>query len=119
VSAVKRGTTFKFTLGTPATVRIKIALKRRGVRVGKRCRAPSPKLTRGKHRKRCTFIQTKGTLTRHGLQGAARVPFSGRIGRRALKPGRYRATATGTDAAGHKSANSVVAFRIVLAKRGH
>jgi hypothetical protein len=118
VSAVKRGTTFKFTLGTPATVRIKIALKRRGVRVGKRCRAPSPKLTKGRHRKPCTFFQTKGTLTRHNQSGNVRVPFSGRIGRKALKPGSYRATATATDSAGHKSANGVVNFRIVLGRRG-
>jgi hypothetical protein len=118
VSAVKRGTTFRFTLGTPATVRIKIALRRRGVRVGKRCRAQSRRLTKGKRRKRCTFFQTKGALVRHGLQGNARVPFSGRIGRKALKIGRYRATATATDAAGHKSAGSSVTFRIVSRRHG-
>jgi hypothetical protein len=40
-----------------------------------------------------------GTLTRQrGRTGANRVPFSGRIGRRALAIGRYRATLTATGA---------------------
>ena len=117
VSAVKHGTTFRLTLGTPATLRIKIALKTRGVRVGKRCHAATRRLTRGKRRRSCTLYRSKGTLVRHGLVGAARLPFSGRIGRKALKPGRYRATGIATDSAGHTSTKSNVTFRVVLAKR--
>jgi hypothetical protein len=42
-----------------------------------------------------------GTLRRaHRGTGAVSIAFSGRIGRRALKPGRYTATITATNAAG-------------------
>jgi hypothetical protein len=41
------------------------------------------------------------------------VPFSGRLGRRALKPGRYRAVIAATDAAGNKSSTVTLTFRIV------
>jgi hypothetical protein len=46
------------------------------------------------------------TLTRSGKIGA-------NSGRRALRPGRYRATIVATDAAGNRSAPKVVRFRVV------
>ncbi len=77
--------------------------------MGRTCRAP----TRSNRRKRrCTRYVTVGTLKRRGLQGVNRVVFTGRIGRRALKPGSYRATATAKDAAGNVSRPSVAAFTI-------
>jgi hypothetical protein len=42
-----------------------------------------------------------GTLTRANLpNGADRIAFSGRIGKRALKPGAYRATLSARNAKG-------------------
>jgi hypothetical protein len=41
------------------------------------------------------------------------LKFSGRIGRRALRPGSYRATITATDAAGNKSRPKTLSFKIV------
>jgi hypothetical protein len=41
------------------------------------------------------------------------VRFSGRIGRRALRPGRYRLAVRAVDAAGNRSAARSAAFRIV------
>ena len=55
---------------------------------------------------------TVGTLKRRGLQGVNRVVFTGRIGRRALRPGSYRAIATAKDAAGNASAPSAASFTI-------
>jgi hypothetical protein len=41
------------------------------------------------------------------------VRFSGRIGKRSLKPGRYVATLRATDLAGRVSAGRTVAFTIL------
>jgi hypothetical protein len=54
-----------------------------------------------------------GTLSRAGKQGANSHRFSGRIGRRALRPARYRASLTATDKAGNRSSVRRVRFRIV------
>ena|SRR5215212_5231376 len=54
-----------------------------------------------------------GTLSRNGSAGANRTRFTGRIGRRALRPGRYRAVITATDTAGNRSARAFARFRVV------
>ena len=46
------------------------------------------------------------------LQGANKVVFTGRIGRRALAPSSYRATVTAKDAAGNVSKPSTASFTI-------
>jgi PKD domain len=106
----KRGTEFRFTLSEPAQVRIAIQRARPGRRVGARCRRPN---RANRKRRKCTRYQARGALVRASAQGANRVAFSGRIGRRALKRGRYRATVTATDAAGNVSSPERVSFRIV------
>jgi hypothetical protein len=57
--------------------------------------------------------RTVGTLRRSGLEGPNRIRFTGRIGRRALRAGRYRAVLRAIDAAGNRSAPKVARFRIV------
>jgi hypothetical protein len=52
-------------------------------------------------------------LTRSSRAGGNRVRFSGRVGRRTLRPGRYRATLTAVDQAGGRSKPSALTFRIV------
>jgi hypothetical protein len=72
---------------------------------------PTPKLRK---KRACVRYVPAGTLTRSKLAaGPHSTPFSGRIGKRALKPGSYRATLMATDAAGNKSAPKTVTFRIV------
>ncbi|HEX6582428.1 MAG TPA: hypothetical protein VF056_02415 [Thermoleophilaceae bacterium] len=83
----KPGTAFVFTLNRAATVRISIKRLRRGAKVVK--------------------------LKRTSGAGGNRVRFTGRVGRRTLRPGRYRATLTAVDATGAKSQARAVAFRIV------
>jgi uncharacterized delta-60 repeat protein len=52
------------------------------------------------------------SLTRRLAAGAQQIAFTGRIGRRRLKPGRKRAVLVATDAAGNTSAARTVKFRI-------
>jgi len=113
---LRRGTTLRFALSEPATVRVAIQRRASGRRVGGRCRAA----TRGNRaRKRCPRWVTAGrTLVRRDLAaGPTRIAFSGRIGRRALRPGRYRASLTAVDAAGNRSRGPArVRFQIVRAR---
>ena len=87
VAARKRGTAFVFNLNRAATVSISIKRLRRGAKVVK--------------------------LKRTSRAGGNRVRFTGRVGRRTLRPGRYRATLTAVDAAGARSQARAVTFRIV------
>jgi len=106
----KKGTTFLYSLSEPATATIAIARRQSGRRRGKKCLAPSRRLRRAR---KCTRTVRKGVLERTSRQGANRVPFSGRIASRALKPGRYQATLTATDAAKNSSPPKSVAFAVV------
>jgi hypothetical protein len=111
VARAKLGTTLRFTLDKAASVKIAIQRPANGRRSKGKCRKPSAKL-RGA--KRCTRWTTVGTLTRKSLAaGEAKVPFTGRIGAKALKPGRYRASITPTDSAGLEGKPRTAAFRVV------
>ena len=55
----------------------------------------------------------RGTLVRDGNAGANRIRFSGRIGKHALAPGRYRLVARAVDAEGRRSAPTRTRFRVV------
>ena len=108
--SVPKGSVLTYSLSEPSTVTIVIAQPLPGRKVGKSCRAP----TRSNRRhRRCTRYVTAGKLTRRSLQGPNRVSFAGRIGRRALQPGSYRANATAKDAASNRSEPSVASFTIV------
>jgi hypothetical protein len=86
----KRGTTFVFRLSEKARTAITISRVRKGRRV------------------------KVGTLKRSKTKkGVNRIAFSGRLGRKALRRGVYRATVVATDKAGQRSKPRKVAFRIV------
>jgi len=106
----KKGTTFRYTVSEPATVKIVIAQRVSGRRRGKRCVVSTRKL---RHARKCGRMITKGTLTRTSHRGANRVAFSGRIGSKALAPGRYQATLIATDVAKHASRPKTIFFTIV------
>jgi hypothetical protein len=105
-----RGTALRFTLSEAATVRIAFERVLPGRRAGHSCR-PATRRTAGKPR--CTRYVAAGTLTRRAGAGAARATFSGRVGAKALRPGRYRLRVVATDAAGNASASATVAFTVV------
>jgi hypothetical protein len=54
-----------------------------------------------------------GALTRASAQGPNRLRFTGRVGARALRRGRYRATIVATDTAGQRSALRRARFVVV------
>jgi Domain of unknown function (DUF4394) len=106
-----RGSRLRFTLSEAADVRVLIERALPGRRVGRRCKPPTRKL-RG--RRRCTRFKRVGTLRRSNRPaGRNEFPFSGRIGRRALAPGGYRARITATDPAGNRSRARRGRFTIV------
>src|SRR5262249_40301942 len=92
-----KGTVFSFGLDQPARVKIAIQVSASGRRSHGKCRPASPTLRRKPH---CTLTITSRTLIRSGHAGINKVAFSGRIGARALKPGRYRAVFTAITIAG-------------------
>ena len=85
----KRGGTVRFTLSEPASVTITIQRRRTARR----------------------FV-TLGSFKRSGKRGANRKAFAGKLAKRRLGPGRYRARARATDAAGNRSKTRSVAFRV-------
>jgi hypothetical protein len=106
-----RGTTFAYTLSMAGTVKIKLARRVPGRRVGKRCLAPTKAR---RHRKRCVRSIGSGTLTRAAAAGSNKTKFSGRVGSRRLRVGAYRATIVETTAgAAHASAPRRASFRVV------
>jgi uncharacterized protein len=104
-----RGTRARFRLSEAATVRLAIARRLAGRRVGRRCLAPSARRRRARP---CTRLKRAGTLRRRANYGANGFAFSGRIGRRALAPGRYQVTLTATDSAGNTSRPATRLFTI-------
>jgi glucose/arabinose dehydrogenase len=105
-----QGSAFRFTLSERSTVILRIDRIAAGRRVGKRCLAP----TRGLRRRRaCTRFLRAGTLTRVLPAGRRSTAFSGRIGRRALRVGSYRAVVTAVDAARNVSRARTVTFEIL------
>ena len=107
----KRGSKLRFTLSEAADVRIAVQRPAAGRRKGRACVKPTRKLRRAK---RCKRWKTVKTMTRKGQGAGPRVvPFSGRIGRTALRRGRYRAAITARDAGGNTSKVATATFRIV------
>jgi streptogramin lyase len=106
----RSGTTFHWALSEPARVTIAIQARRPGRRVDGRCRRPT---RRNRTRPACRRWVTLGRLSHEGGAGPNSRRFSGRLRRRALRPGRYRAAARAVDAAGNRSALSIARFRVV------
>ena len=101
---VARGTTLRFRLSEDAAVTMAFARKTGGRRsAAGGCVAPT---RRNRKAKRCTRYVVVGTITVKAAKGDAKVGFSGRIGRKALKTGTYRLTATAQDVAGNFTKNA-------------
>ena len=88
----KRGTRFRYTLSEAARVTITIQRKLRGKR---------------------TRYRRVGRLRAQKQAGRRSTRFSGRFKRKALRPGRYRATIVAVDSAGARSKARKLRFRIV------
>jgi len=105
-----RGTKIRFKLNTKATVTVWIERKLKGRKSGKKC----VKATRKNRRKKaCTRLVRQGKLVRKDLAaGRRKIAFTGRIGRKALKPGRYRVVLQAVSGA-DKSNRPVRPFKVV------
>lgn len=104
------GTAIRFTLNARANVGIAVERKASGRKVGRQCRRATRRLRK---KKACVRWVKVGALKRNGTQAGRRsVAFSGRIGRRALAPGAYRAVVTASNAAG-SSKPATLAFTVV------
>jgi hypothetical protein len=110
VSATAKGTILTYALSENAVVTIEVLRllpghRRHGACVARMAKHPPPA--------RCTRSSTAGALVRAQRAGAESLPFSGRIGRAALAPGRYELSLAALDAAGRRSSPVVLPFRIV------
>jgi streptogramin lyase len=114
---VRRGTTLRFTLSEAATVRIRVQRRRAGRRRAGKCVKPTARLRRRGARTCVRWVRALPTLRRAGTAGLNKVRFTGRVRRRALRPGRYRFRMTATDAAANRSPARTKRFRIVRAAR--
>jgi uncharacterized delta-60 repeat protein len=93
----KKGTKIRYTLSEPA--RVVVRIERR-------------KVKKRKGKKRISFVAV-GSFAKAGAAGANSNPFSGRIGKKKLKPGRYRAALVASDTAGNSSATTRLPFKVV------
>jgi hypothetical protein len=106
------GTSFQFTLSAAAKLQIVLTNRAAGLLRGKSCVAPTAAL-KAKHAKHCTRTLKDGQLTRASeAAGADSVPFTGRLGTKALPPGAYSAALTAMNEGG--TSNTVtVTFKVV------
>jgi hypothetical protein len=106
----KKGTAFRYRLSENARVLFTIQRSTVGRKVGRKCQKQTPK---NRKRRRCTRFVRVGRFAVQSAAGPNRHRFSGKIGRKSLKPGKYRATLVATDAAGNHSARRRLNFKIV------
>jgi CSLREA domain-containing protein len=106
----KKGTTFSYVLSEAAATVFTLERRTTGRRVGKRCRKRTRKNAGKRH---CTRYVRAGRFAQVAAVGKNSKRFSGRIGKRALKPARYRARLVATDAARNSSKPRLLAFRVV------
>jgi hypothetical protein len=105
-----RGTRFRYTLSEPAQVVFTIQRRAAGRRVKGRCVRPT---RRNRKRRRCTRFVQRRAFAVDGVPGDNTKRFRGRIGKRSLRPARYRATLVAIDAALNRSAAERLGFRVV------
>jgi hypothetical protein len=90
---VRVGTRVSYKLNGPAVVKFSVQRAGKGRRVGRACKRQT---RRNSRRKSCVrWLTQRGSFSVTASEpGAASFRFTGRLGRRALKPGRYRLVAT-------------------------
>ena len=106
----KKGTTFRYTLSENARVLFTIERVLPGRKVGHACRKQT---SANRHRRACKRVLRAGRFAVTARAGVNTHRFSGRIGRRSLVPGSYRATLAATDAAGKVSKPKQLTFKVV------
>jgi hypothetical protein len=102
------GTAFQFTLSDLASVRIEITGKVKGLRHGHRCVVSRATPRHGKRKpshqtkpaKACVASVTRALTRAKVPRGEITIPFSGRIGAKAMRPGTYTARVSASNGGG-------------------
>lgn len=110
VAAAPAGTTFRYVLSEDARVVFTIEQALPGRRSGKSCVKPTRK-NRGK--RKCTRYVGFGRFAAASKAQSNSKRYSGRIGRKAMKPGTYRATLVAADSAANTSAPKTLTLKVV------
>lgn len=102
-------TKIKFKLTEKARMTFVVQKPAAGRMVGSACRKPS---RANRKAKRCTrWLRASKSFRAKGKKGSNSVKFTGKVGRNALKRGRYRLAATALDSAKGKSPQRTTTFR--------
>jgi hypothetical protein len=109
-AGAQKGTTFRYALTEAATVTFVIRRRVRGRLVGGRCRRQT---ARNRARKPCIRLVRVGAFRAEGVAGSNSKRFSGRIGKRTLRPGAYVALVNARDSAGNLSKTSRARFTVL------
>ena len=108
----RRGTRVRFTLSEAVGVRIGFERAAAGRRSKGKCRKPTRRLIRARA-KRCTrYVATKLVIRRNGKAGANSVAFTGKVGKRRLRPGAHRVVVVARDVRGNASNVARVGFTV-------
>jgi hypothetical protein len=104
-----------YTNTQPATTRFTVQRRSRGYRKGGRCVRRKPRS--GLNPKRCSLYRAvKGSFSHNDTPGPNSLRFTGRLGRRTLRPGPYRLTAVARNPSG-KSAAVRTSFTVKKPRR--
>jgi len=110
IAATAGGSKLSFSLSEAATLKLTIT----GGAAGKRVRGGCVKPTRTNRRaSSCLRTVTLGSVSKSVAEGSNSLKFSGRVDRKALKPGAYTASLLATDAATNRSKPANAKFKIV------
>jgi DNA-binding beta-propeller fold protein YncE len=108
--AAKKGTTFSYTLSEPARVVFTIERVLSGRKAGGKCVAQTKSNAKNK---RCTRLVRAGRFAAQGKAGKNTKKFSGRIAKKKLAAGSYRATLVATDPSKNASKPARASFTVV------
>ena len=104
------GTTFSFTLSSPARISLNFSSTADGRRIGARCVAESHA---NRNQTRCVRTISAGTMTLAANKGTNKLRFTGRLSRtKSLQPGVYTLSVVVIAAGGQRSKVATLRFRI-------
>jgi len=114
-AAAPLGTRVRYRLSEAATVAVRYERKTIGRRVNGRCRAATR--ANSKRAKCVRWVLVRGTARHRGKAGANAFRLTGRMNRRAMRPGVYRLRLSARDAAGNATATPRRSARFRILRR--